>query len=133
MRKRDVADARDLEQENRELAQQQVRKINDTLRKVRRISRDSHKSFKAAQEAFADLTPATGFHMMTTPVVEEVTIRVDPPADPDDTSRFCIPEPSAETTVSAALTRAFEILEQEKRNFQPAVAPVPVVRRWKIA
>jgi hypothetical protein len=132
MRKRDVADARDLEQENRDLAQQQVRKINDTLRKVRRISRDSHRSFKAAQEALADVTPATGFHMMTTPVVEEVTIRVDSP-DPDDTARFCIPEPSAETTVSAALTKAFEILEQEKRNFRPSLAPAPVVRRWKIA
>lgn len=132
MRKYDAADARDLEQENRDLAQKQVRKINDTLRKVRKISRDSHHSLKAIQaEDLADKTPATGFHMMNTPIVEEVTIRG--PSDVDDTARFCIPEPSGETTVSAALARAFEILEQEKRDLQPTMAPVPVVRRWKIS
>lgn len=114
----------ELERENKELATQQVKKINETLRKVRHISRESQR-----MDAVRSTPPS---------VTEEVVSysRMDSRRErEDDTDQFLIPEPSRESTVSSVFSKAFELFEKECRehNFSKSRGTdSPVVKVWKL-
>ena len=121
---KNTSDVLELERENNELATQQVKKINDTLRKVRHISRESQRMSAVSAE------PPS--------VVEEVVVpslRDSRREREDDTGQYLIPEPSQESTVSAVFSKAFELFEEECRAFNFSRAKgtdSPVVKKWKL-
>lgn len=101
------------EQENKELAQEQVREINNGLRRVRNLVRDSQR--------------------MARPVTEQVALAASPRED--DTDKFCIPEPSnSPSPLTAVLAKALDILEKERREYTSTVTGkrAPVVKRWTL-
>jgi hypothetical protein len=108
-----------LEMENRALQQSQVRSINDSMRKVRRISRESQKF------ARTPVVDGAGLYLESTGSIECVSSGVAE----DDTG--CIPEPSVSALVTKALNRAFSLIERELKTFK-ASKNSPVVKRWKI-
>jgi type I site-specific restriction endonuclease len=125
-------DVLDLEKENRELASKQVRQINDTLRKVRRISRESQQMFQAVEEEKTEVSAAP------VPVtVQEVVVAR--PRDTrrerdDNTDKFLIPEPALESPVSEVFRKAFEMFEEECAQFRfNRMKNSPVIRTWKLA
>lgn len=115
-------DGTTLERENRELTSKQVRRINDTLRKVRSISRQS-------QQLTAEQAPLAA-------VTEEVASprRIDPRRERDDnTDKILIPEPTLAPSVSEVFRTVFEVFEQECAQFRyTRTKNSPVMRRWKL-
>lgn len=125
-----------LEQENQKLQQEQVRRINNTMRKVRRISRDSQRFAKVTvvEEIEKRLTSTSAEESASFYVEKPNRIEhVGPNGDgrEDDTGEFCIPEPSASAVVTEALDQAFHLIEQERREFR-ANLNSPVIKRWRI-
>jgi len=123
-----------LEMENRELATRQVRRINDTLRKVRSLSKDSMRAVREAP-AVADSLPVIN-PIPRAPVQEVYGPRTKKDKRREDsTDQFLLPEPSSETTLSDLFTSAMGLLETECAGMNialPGFAGSPVVRRWKI-
>lgn len=115
-------DGTTLERENRELTSKQVRRINDTLRKVRSISRQS-------QQLTAEQAPLAV-------VTEEVASprRIDPRRERDDnTDKILIPEPTLSPSVSEVFRTVFEVFEKECAQFRyTRTKNSPVTRRWKL-
>lgn len=120
-------DTVDLERENRELASKQVRKINDTLRRVRSIS----KQLPDIRTTEPAPPPAQAL------VREEVVAprRTDPRREREDnTDRILIPEPSLAPSVSEMLQKAFDLFEQECHKYPLTKTKAsPVVRSWKLS
>lgn len=118
----DMPDVIDLELENKELATKQVKQINDTLRKVRHISRESQRMSAVSSHS----------------VKEEVVLpsRKDSRRErEDDTGQYLIPEPSQNSTVSAAFSLALDLFEKECREFnfsRSSKTDSPVVKIWKL-
>lgn len=108
-----------IEQENRELQKKQVRKINDTLRKVRKMSKESHQRLQAAT---------------ATPGADASVAVVAAPVADDDGGDFEIPEPSTLPVVTAALERAIHLVESEREdhNRSEKGRGSKVVKRWSI-
>jgi len=129
-----------LEKENRELATQQVRRINDTLRKVRSISRQSQQMLRPVFDDGVTVsdTPTDPAPAMSAAVtIEEVVPprRLDPRRERDDsTDKLLIPEPALESPVSEVFRKAFEMFENECAQFRFTRSKnSPVVRSWKLA
>jgi len=133
-----------LEHENRELATRQVRRINDTLRKVRKISRDSQRMLRPVLETTP--TPEIPISIVDSSLPSPLSFQrvheVSPPysrADTrrerdDSTDKFFIPEPQSSSIVSEVFRKAFELFEQECAEFKLSRDHnSPVVRRWKLA
>ncbi len=124
----EAVDVGAIERENRELATRQVRQINDTLRKVRRISRESQQLVPAVEPADEKSVPL---------VVQEIVAarNRDPRREADDnTDKFLIPEPSLESPVTEVFRKAFEMFEQECSQFKFTRGKgSPVIRTWKLA
>lgn len=101
-----------LERENKELQQTQVRRINDTLKRTRRLAME---------------------------VDEEPGVYVESPGTTeragsngaDDTEKFCIPEPDVSAIVTKAIDQAFHLIEKERQEFKPKKNS-PVVKRWRL-
>lgn len=117
-----------LEKENRELASKQVRQINDTLRKVRRISRESQQGLLPVLEEPQDVN----FPLAVQEVVVSRTHDSRRERD-DSTDKFLIPEPTLESPVSEVFRKAFEMFERECSQFRFTRGKnSPVVRSWKL-
>ena len=121
-----------LEGENRKLHSQQVRKINSSLRAVRRLSRISQQEFQVTQVAegieakLASSSP--GFYVESPSRID----RTGPDAlDNDDTGKFCIPEPDETVKFDQVLEKAFGFIERERKVFRDAESS-PVIKRWRL-
>ena len=119
-----------LERENEELQQAQTRRINESMRHVRSISKESQQFARTVvvediQETIsAEEEP--GFYVESPGTIERVSS-----AREDDTGRFSIPEPDISAIVSKALDQAFLLIEKERREFR-ASKDSPVIKRWRI-
>jgi hypothetical protein len=124
-----------LEKENRELASKQVRKINDTLRKVRKISRDSQQMVRPV--LLEAVLPAPVEPESSSVIVEEVFSArgKDARRERDDsTDKILIPEPALDSPVGEVFRKAFEMFEAECTQFRfTRNKNSPVVRSWKLA
>lgn len=123
-----------IEEENNALKKQQVQSINDCIRKVRRISKQSQRALRTTvvddvREAIA-AREKPGFYVESPGRIEQIggEIGVN---DDEDTGQFCIPEPTPTETVASALSHALDKLELEKRSFR-GNSSSPVLKRWKI-
>lgn len=117
-----------MELENHELQQEQVRRINDSMRKVRKISRKSQSLVvEDAVQAVRDSLSAEdnpGFYVESPGTIEHVVVE-------DDTGQFCIPEPDMKAVVTKALNQAFFLIDKERREFRSS-KDSPVVTTWRI-
>lgn len=129
----DEVDGLALEKENRELASKQVRKINDTLRKVRKISRDSQTMLRPVLDSQA----AESVEAASSVVVEEVFVAKgrDARRERDDsTDKILIPEPALDSPVGEVFRKALEMFEAECTQYRFTRGKnSPVVRSWKLA
>lgn len=117
-------DGSDLETANRELAFNQVRTINDTLRKVRRLSRQEVVSLE-------DVRPTDPAPPMTSE--EVMPSKSDSRREREDsTEDILIPEPVRESRTSMVFRRVLELFEQECSQYNISRPASPVVRRWKL-
>lgn len=115
-----------LEFENRELATSQVRKINDTLRKVRRISRES----QAVTATNSSVEPAVPLRVQEVYVPSGKDSRRE---RDDSTDKFLIPEPKPASIVTDVFKQAFALFEQECVKFNATRdSRSPIVKRWKL-
>lgn len=122
-----------LELENRELATRQVRRINDTLRKVRRIVKESQVGLPATTKS----EPPQTSHEVHSLRIQEISAPLskhDLRRERDDsTDKFLIPEPKVTSLVTDVFKRAFDLFEQECVQFNATRDPrSAVVRRWKL-
>lgn len=128
-----AAESDSLELKNRELATQQVRRINDTLLKVRKISRDSQNSLPQCPVVVPDApaAPAAPLHVQEIPPPFS---RQDARRERDDsTDKFLIPEPKKSSVISDVFRKAFDLFEQECIQFKASRDPKSsVVKRWKL-
>lgn len=121
-----------LEFENRELATRQVRKINDTLRKVRRISRESQASLSSVEPASVE-SPLTHKAPLRVQEVYAPSTKDSRRERDDSTDKFLIPEPKPASIVTDVFKEAFALFEQECIQFNATRdSRSPVVKRWKL-
>lgn len=122
-----------IELENRELATQQVRRINDTLRKVRKISRDSQDSLPKCPDVAPVVVSASSVPLHVQEIPPPFS-RQDTRRERDDsTDKFLIPEPKKSSVISDVFRRAFDLFEQECVQFKASRDPKSsVVKRWKL-
>lgn len=119
-----------LERENKELQQAQVRRINDTLEKVQRISMESQQFARTAiveevqRTISAEEEPV--FYVESPGTIERVGSN-----GKSAPGRFCLPEPDVSAVVSKVIDRAFLLIEKERLEFRPKKNS-PVVKRWRI-
>lgn len=128
-------DVLSLEKENRELASKQVRQINDTLRKVRRISRESQQMVRPLLEE--EVTEVNVLRAMAPSTIHEVVVaraRDSRRERDDNTDKYLIPEPALDSPVASVFRKAFEMFEQECSQFKFTRGKnSPVIRTWKLA
>lgn len=117
-----------LESENRKLQSQQVKRINESLRAVRRLSRKSQQRLEIAavtdeiEEVMA--TDSPGFYV-------ESSVKIDRFSRDDDTGQFCLPDPDENVKFDKVLERAFDFIEKERSSFK-SKPNSPVVKRWRL-
>lgn len=103
----------DIEQKNRELVTAQVHQINDAIRKVRRISKDSQQGIR--------------------PVVEDSNSASTEGQNLEDTNEFLIDLPPTEGGVSAVFRLALDELHARRAALSnEPVESSPVVKSWKV-
>lgn len=127
-----------MEEENYKLRQDQVKSINTSMRKVRKLSRKSQQFARAVvvEEVQKEIEKkdTAGLYVESPGRIErlgaEASHYMDEPVE-DDTGQFCIPEPTMTETVTAALSKALDQLEEERRSFSVGTSS-PVIKRWKI-
>lgn len=122
-----------LERENKELQQAQVRRINDTLKKVQRISRESQQFARTPLVEGAQRTISSedepGFYVESPGTIERGGSNgKNGKSDPEG---FCLPEPDTSAVVSRVIDQAFLLIEKERQEFRPKKNS-PVVKRWRI-
>jgi len=127
-----------VERDNRNLATEQVRKINTVLRRVRRLNKDSQRMQRVDPGTLSS-EPKVEVKASSIPNVVEILppslarpVR-RPSREDDATEDFLIPEPTDSSFVASAFRKAFEALEKEelqtrRKNGEGSA----VVKTWKL-